>query len=108
VALKFIRSIPVLSLICILFTTLIPLGSVQALNDQFNGANLPLLDEFVSQVRNGRAGELRGIYIPDTLAAPVVQQPTKNNEFVSPRQNIVTEFGLASQVGSWIAALLSC
>lgn len=99
-ALKFIRSIPVLSLIFILFTTLIPLRSVQALNDQFNGASLPLLDEFVGQVTNGQAGELRGIYIPDILATRVVQQPAKNYEFVSPRQNTVTEFGLASQFGS--------
>lgn len=99
-ALKFIRSIPVLSLIFILFTALIPMRSVQALNDQLTGASLLLLDEFVSQVRNGQAGELRGIYIPEILAARIVQQPAKNYEFVSPRQNIVTEFGLASQVGS--------
>ena len=99
-ALKFIRSIPVLSLIFILFTTLIPTGSVQALNDQFDGKNLPLLDEFVSQLRNGQAGELRGIYIPEILAARVVQQPAKNFEFVSPRPNIATQFGLASQFGS--------
>jgi hypothetical protein len=99
-ALKFIRSIPALGLIFILFTTLIPMGSVQALNDQFNGASLPVLDEFVSQVRDGQAGKLRGIYIPEILAARIVQQPAKNYEFVSPRQNIVTQFGLASQFGS--------
>jgi hypothetical protein len=97
---KLIRSIPFLSLIFLLFTTLIPMGSVQALNNRFNGVNLPLLDEFVSQVSNGQAGELRGIYIPEILAARIVQQPAKNYEFVSPRQNTLTEFGLASQSGS--------
>jgi hypothetical protein len=97
---KFIRSISALSLIFILFTTLIPMGSVQALGDQFDGNSLPLLDEFVSQLRNGRAGELRGLYIPDILAAQIVQQPANNNEFVSPRQNTLTQFGLASQFGS--------
>ena len=98
--LKFARTIPVLRLIFILFITLLPLGSVQALEDQFNAADLPLLDEFVSQVRNGQAGELRGIYIPEILAARIVQQPAKNYALVSSRQNIVTEFGLASQFGS--------
>lgn len=99
-ALKFIRSIPFLSLIFILSTTLIPMGSVRALNDQFNEADLPLLNEFVNQVKNGQAGELRGIYIPELLAARIVQQPANNNQFVSPRQNTVTQFGLASRVGS--------
>lgn len=97
---KLIRTISALSLIFILFTTLIPMGSVRALNDQFNVTNLPLLDEFVSQVRNGQAEELRGIYIPDILAAHIVQQPANKNEFVSPRQNTVTQFRLASQAGS--------
>jgi hypothetical protein len=99
-ALKFIRSISALSLIFVLFTTLIPTGSVQALDDPFDGNSLPLLDEFVNQLRNGRGEELRGLYIPDILAAHVVQQPVKNIEFVSPRQNTVTEFGLAAQSGS--------
>lgn len=99
-ALKLIRSIPVLGLIFILFTTLIPVRSVQALNDQFNRASLPPLGEFVSQVRNGRAGELRGLYVPEILAARIVQQPANNDEFVSPRQNTITQFGLASRFGS--------
>jgi hypothetical protein len=99
-ALKFLRLVPALGLIFLLFTTLIPMGSVQALNDQFDGKSLPLLDEFVSQVTNGQAGELRGIYIPDILAARVVQQPANYNGFVSPRQNTLTQFSLASQFGS--------
>lgn len=99
-ALKFVRTIPALGFVFILLTTLIPWGNVHALEDQFNGADLPLLGEFVSQVRNGQAGELRGIYIPEILAARIVQQPAKNYEFVSSSENIVTEFGLASQFGS--------
>ena len=30
----------------------------------------------------------------------IVQQPTGNNEFVSPRQGIATQFGLASKLGA--------
>jgi len=99
-ALKSIRSILILSFIVILFSTLIPTGDVQALSSHFRTRRLPLLDTFVSQVKNGQANELRGVYIPEILASPVVQQPAGNNEFVSNRQNIVTQFGLASQFGS--------
>ncbi len=99
-ALKSIRSILTLSFILILFSTLIPTGSVQALSSHFRTSRLPLLDTFVSQVKNGQADELRGVYIPEVFAARVVQQPTGKNEFVSPRQGIATQFGLASQLGS--------
>jgi len=99
-ALKSIRSILILSFIVILFSTLIPTGDVQALSGRLRTRHLPFLDTFISQVENGQAEELRGVYIPEILAARVVQQPIGNDEFVSPRQNIVTQFGLASQFGS--------
>jgi len=99
-ALKSIRSILILSFIVILFSTLIPTGDVQALSGRVRARRMPLLDTFISQVENGQAEELRGVYIPEILAARVVQQPTENNEFVSPRQNILTQFGLASRFGS--------
>jgi hypothetical protein len=99
-ALKYIRSILILSFIAFLFSTLTPTGDVQALSGRFRTGRLPLLDTFISQVENGQAEELRGVYIPEILAARVVQQPTENNEFVSPRQDIMTQFGLASRFGS--------
>lgn len=99
-AFKSSRSIHIFSFILILVSTFIPTGSVQALSSHFRIRRLPLLDTFVSQVKNGQADELRGVYIPEILAARVVQQPTRNNEFVSPRQGIATQFGLASQFGS--------
>ena len=99
-ALKSIRSILILSFIVILFSTLIPTGDVQALSGRLRTRHLPFLDTFISQVENGQAEELRGVYIPEILAARVVQQPIGNDEFVSPRQNILTQFGLASQFGS--------
>ena len=100
-ALKSIRSL--LASIFIFFTvsaTLIPSYGVQALSGDSSNGNLPLLNVFVSQVKNGQPDQLRGVYIPEILAAPVVQQPAGNNEFVSPRQNILTQFGLASKFGS--------
>src|SRR6266545_6474462 len=99
-ALKSIRSIFITSFIAILCLTVIPSGNARALTGHFNAVDLPALDAFIKQVKNGQADQLRGIYIPDILAAPVVQQPKGNNGFVSPKQNIVTQFGLASQFGS--------
>jgi hypothetical protein len=100
-ALKSIRSL--LANIFLFFTlsaTLIPSYGVQALSSDSHTSNLPLLNVFISQVKNGQSDQLRGVYIPEILAAPVVQQPAGNTGFVSPRQNILTQFGLASQFGS--------
>jgi hypothetical protein len=100
-ALKSIRSLLTnLFIFFILFATLLPSHGVQALSGDSHSNNLPLLNVFVSQVKNGRSDQLRGVYISGILAAPVVQQPAGNDEFVSPRQNILTQFGLASEFGS--------
>lgn len=98
--LKSIRFISVLSFLLIFITTVLPMRSVEALDNHFSGENLPRLDEFATQVRNGQPDELRGVYIPDILAARVIQQPTKNNEFVSSRENTLTQFALAAQFGT--------
>ena len=86
----------------LLFLTLIllPHGRVQAMADDPNAESLPILEVFIGQVWNGHADDLRGIYIAGLLAAPIVQQPGGMEEFVSPWQNIVTQFGLASNYGS--------
>lgn len=100
-ALKSIR--PLLTnifIFFILFATLLPSHSVQAMSGDSHSNNLPLLNVFISQVKNGQSDQLRGVYIPEILAAPVVQQPAGNTGFVSPRQNILTQFGLASEFGS--------
>jgi hypothetical protein len=99
-ALKSIRSFLTISFIILLFSTTIPTGSVHAMTYQFNSAGLPSLDTFVEQVRNGQADELRGIYIPEILAARIVQQPTGMDDFVSPWQNVITQFSIASKLGS--------
>jgi hypothetical protein len=100
-ALKSLRSILAnFILLFALSTAFFPTYGVQALSSNSSSNNLPLLNVFVDQVKNGQSDQLRGVYIPEILAAPVVQQPKENNGFVSSRQNIVTQFGLASQFGS--------
>lgn len=98
--LKRIRFTLIISLFAFLIAAMLPTGDVHALTDPINRFDLPALDTFIEQVRNGQVDQVRGIYIPGILAAPVVQQPTGMDDFVSPRQNIVTQFKLASKLGS--------
>ena len=99
-ALKSLRCTLAVSFIIFLFTSLIPARSAQALNRYSTSVSLPSLSEFANQINNNQGGELRGIYIPELLAARIVQQPKGHPEFVSSRQNILTQFDLASQFGS--------
>lgn len=87
-------------IVFILCAAFAPAWDVHALSMDAQSSNLPTLNVFINQVKNGQADQLRGIYIPDILAAPVVQQPLGHNEFVSPRQNVLTQFDLAAQFGS--------
>jgi hypothetical protein len=84
----------------ILLSALPSSGVVHALAGPFDGTTLPSLDNFIAQVGDGQSGALRGVYIPGILAAPVVQQPSGMDDFVSPWQNIITQFSLASRQGS--------
>ena len=95
-----IRLLLTFAFIITLFSTFLPGGNVHALTGPLDGADLPSMDDFIGQVSNGQAGELRGVYIPGILAAPIVQQPAGMNDFVSPWQNVITQFGLASRLGS--------
>lgn len=97
---KSLRSILVFPCILILFAISNPSGRAQALDQHLDGKNLPALDAFVNELRNGQSGEVRGVYIPEIMAAPVIHQPKGNNHFVSSGKSTVTQFGLASQFGS--------
>jgi len=98
---KIIRCIAAtITLFSALSIAFIPTYGVQALSQSSYTEDLPLLQIFANQLKNGRSDQLRGVYVPEILAATVVQQPKENNGFVSSRQNIVTQFGLASKFGS--------
>ena len=84
----------------LLFQALLPTSYAHALSDPSGEVDLPSLEAFAEQVSDGQGDELRGVYVPGILAASIVQQPAGKNDFVSPWQNTVTQFGLASRVGS--------
>lgn len=60
----------------------------------------PSLPSFIESVTNGKAASIRGIYVHNTMAFPVVQQPSENAGYVSSQGDAVTQFGLASQYGT--------
>jgi len=55
---------------------------------------------FVESVKDGNADILKGVYVPDALALPIVQQPIGNPGFVSQIDGIVTQFSMAAEVGN--------
>jgi len=61
---------------------------------------LPSLSAFVEAVKDGNAKTLRGIYVSDVMALPIVQQPYGNPGFVSSTPNVATQFSTASEVGN--------
>ena len=61
---------------------------------------LPNFTDFSQTVQNGEAEVLRGVYVADALALPVVQQPSGSPGYVSNYDGQVTQFSMASQFGN--------
>ena len=57
-------------------------------------------EDFRRSVQNGEANVLRGVYVDNVLALPVVQQPDDRPYYVSNRNGEATQFGIASQYGN--------
>ncbi len=55
---------------------------------------------FSKSVQDGEAGVLRGVYVQNVLALPVVQQPANDPYYVSTRDGEVTQFSMVSQYGN--------
>src|SRR5512133_2745524 len=58
------------------------------------------LVNFVQSVQNGQANQLAGVYVENSFALPVVQQPADQPVYVSDKPGVVTQFGMAAQYGS--------
>ena len=62
--------------------------------------NLPGFAEFSRNVQDGQKDILRGVYVENVLALPVVQQPSGKAVYVSNKDGEVTQFGMASDFGN--------
>ena len=85
-------------LLPLLVLTLLSPAPAFALGD--GESTLPDFAEFSRSVQNNDANILRGVYVPDVLALPVVQQPEGNSGYVSGNEGEVTQFGMAAQFGN--------
>jgi hypothetical protein len=65
-----------------------------------NNEDIPDFGEFSRSVMNHEPGIARGVYVPRTLAFPIIQQPTGEAGYVSPTDGEITQFGMASQFGN--------
>jgi hypothetical protein len=72
--------------------------STQAIGNAGNG--LPSFADFRQSVQNGEANVLRGVYVPNVLALPVIQQPMDDPYYVSDHNGEATQFAMASQQGN--------
>jgi hypothetical protein len=67
---------------------------------QGNTTTLPTLAEFSKKVQNGQAAVLRGVYVANVLALPIVQQPLSDSGYVSGNNGEATQFQMAAQYGN--------
>lgn len=63
-------------------------------------ASLPSFLDFSKSVQNGDANVLRGVYVPNVMALPILQQPYGNAGYVSNNDGEATQFRMASHFGS--------
>jgi hypothetical protein len=62
--------------------------------------NLPSLESFIDQVRNGEASTLVGIYGEDIMALRIVQQPNGDPAYIDLMDGTATQFYKASLFGA--------
>lgn len=61
---------------------------------------LPTLADFSRSVQNGKADVLRGVYVNDVLALPIIQQPAGNPGYISNNDGEATQFGMPAKYGN--------
>jgi hypothetical protein len=62
--------------------------------------NIPSLSSFIESVKDGNASMVRGVYVQGVMAYPIVQQPTGYPGYVSTESKVLTQFGMAAEVGN--------
>lgn len=92
------RNILQASLLLALFVSLF-FNPISALAMAEN-TDLPSFADFSQSVQNGDATALRGVYVPNVMALPIVQQPSNNAGYVSNKDGEATQFRMASQFGN--------
>ena len=90
----------VLNLSLLLFTAAALLLSPISALAMGNNAALPSFADFSKIVQNGQSDVLRGVYVNNVMALPIVQQPAGKAGYVSSNAGEATQFRMASQFGN--------
>ena len=85
--------------LAVLGSLLFNTNSIMAMGDDI-AAPFPDFTDFSQAVQNGKADSLRGVYVSNVLALPIVQQPSGNAGYVSSNDGQATQFAMASQFGN--------
>lgn len=86
-----------LLLVIFVFVFFNPISSIALRNGNIR---LPDFTDFTALVENDNVNVLSGVYVPNVLALPVVQQPASDSGYVSSRDDEATQFATASQYGN--------
>src|ERR1041384_2897203 len=65
-----------------------------------NTPALPAFADFAKSVENGQKDVLRGVYVENVLAFPIVQQPTNSDGYVSSHDGEITQFNIVAKYGN--------
>lgn len=66
----------------------------------FAKSAIPDFPDFYNPIQNGQEDVLRGVFVPNVMALPVVQQPADDPYYVSNHDGEATQFSIASQYGN--------
>lgn len=66
----------------------------------YSKSAIPNFSDFYNPIQNSEDNLLRGVYVPNVFALPVVQQPTDDPYYVSNHDGEATQFSIASQYGN--------
>jgi hypothetical protein len=85
-------------LVFALATFFIPPGLIPRVG--YSKSAIPSFQDFYDPIQNGEVGALRGVYVPNVLALPIVQQPANEPYYVSSQDGEVTQFSAVSRYGN--------
>ena len=66
----------------------------------YSKSAIPSFQDFYDPIQNGEVGALRGVYVSNVLALPIVQQPANKPYYVSSQDGEVTQFSAVSRYGN--------
>jgi hypothetical protein len=66
----------------------------------YSKGTVPSLQDLYNPLQNGEANLLRGVYVSNILALPIVQQPADEPYYVSSQDGEVTQFSAVSRYGN--------